>query len=655
MSVFEAAKVLKKSKLGSTLISYFCTLMKSTDNIQKQLQLLRLELDFDRKSFEESFKSSILHSYNNSNCWFPIHVGTSYYNALNQFVVEIEYAGKYAISQDCEFEPGKSVTFFYKEETKNGTVKTLPGNCFIQRVQNRVLQLAVPDPSFPVLLNRLSEKSELGVQLGIDETTYQVMENALHKVIELDTDKWVHLREVLIGNEEPTFRELPKLDFPMLNRSQTTAVQKIVEARDVAVVHGPPGTGKTTTLVEAIIETTRREPQVLVCAPSNAAIDWISEQLLNRGVDVLRVGNPLRINKPLLECTYERRYAAHPDYPELWSIRKMIRDINQTQAYSKQKHSQLQRLHRRADELETKIHEEILQSAEVIASTLIGSANHVLDYRHFGTVFIDEATQALEAACWAAILKADRVIFAGDHQQLPPTIKCVEAARAGLDQTLMQKVVHSKPDVVTLLDTQYRMNRQIMEFSSQWFYGGKLKAAPEVANRTLAPWDCPLVWIDTSNSQFSEKTNASQSRLNREEAKLLVNILKDYVRQMAIDSNLLTETTFGIISPYKAQISLLRHLVSKSHTLAPIRHHISVNTVDGFQGQERDIILISMVRDNEQGSIGFLKDLRRMNVAITRARLKLIVVGNCSTLGQTEFYQTLVEYFYENGIVKSET
>lgn len=637
---------------STAFFTIFADFMKPIASIQKQQQLLKQELAYDRKTFEDNFKASIQHSYNNSNCWFPIRVGNSYYNALNQFVVEIEYAGKYAISQDCEFEPGKSVSFFHKKNDKNNTVTILPETCFIQRFQNKMLQLSVPDPSFPILLNRMAEQGELGVLLSIDETTYQVMDQALNKVIELDTDKWVHLRDTLIGTLEPQFRELPHIELPTLNRSQQEAVQKIVEAREVAVVHGPPGTGKTTTLVEAIIETTRREPQVLVCAPSNAAIDWISTQLLQRGVRVLRVGNPLRINRPLQECTYEHLYASHPDYSELWGIRKLIRDIHQSTGNPKQKHNHLQRLHRRADELEAKIHEEILQNADVIASTLIGSANHVLDYRHFGTVFIDEATQALEAACWAAILKADRVIFAGDHQQLPPTIKCVEAARAGLDQTLMQKIVHSKPAVVTLLDTQYRMNRQIMQFSSNWFYEGKLKAAPEVANRTLAPWDAPLVWVDTSNSNFSERTNASQSRMNRDEAKLLVNILKDYVRQLAIDPSLYDNTTFGIISPYKAQISILRHLISKSHTLAPIRNRIAVNTVDGFQGQERDVILLSMVRDNEQGSIGFLKDLRRMNVAITRAKMKLIVVGNCTTLSQTDFYSQLIEYFYYNGIVR---
>jgi len=627
--------------------------MKPIDSINKQLQLLAMELDYERQTYQSNFQAAIEHSYNNSNCWFPIRVGSCFYNALNQLVVEIEYTGGYAISADCEFEPGKSVSFFYKKQGPEGSVKTLPASCMIQQFKDRTLQVAIPSPSFQDLLARMSQKHEMGVLLDIDTTSYQVMERALKRVVTLESDKAKHLRDTLIGTEKPQYRELPRMEVPMLNDSQNEAVNRILEAREVAVVHGPPGTGKTSTLVEAIIETTRREPQVLVCAPSNAAVDWISTLLLKRGIRVLRVGNPLRITTEMLECTYERRYANHPDYPDLWAIRKTLRQLNQSRVRNRQTHNQMLKLYRRAEELEMKIQTELLQNAEVITCTLIGSANHILSHAHFGTLFIDEATQALEAACWAAILKADRVIFAGDHQQLPPTIKNIEAARAGLDQTLMQKIVHSKPETVSLLRTQYRMNQQIMQFSSNWFYDGKLQSAPEVAHRTLAPWDAPLVWVDTSNCNFNERMNASQSRMNKHEAKLLTNILKEYVRQLSfIDPSLLETTTYGIISPYKAQIGLLRMLVNKSHTLAPIRRKIAVNTVDGFQGQERDVILISMVRDNEQGAIGFLKDLRRMNVAITRAKLKLIVVGNCTTLSKHDFYNQLIAYFQENGIVK---
>ena len=449
-----------------------------------------MEREYDRRTFELSMRAAVASHYNTESSWFPVRTGIGFHNVLNQAVMEVEYTGGYGISIDCAFEPGKSVSFFYTGKDKRDSLTMVPGSCFIQRIDQKKMTVSVPDITFPTLLARLAEQHELGVQLGIDETTYEVMEAALQRVMDRDGEKWVHLRETLVGTLKPESRELPSMRFNNLNDSQNEAVNRILCAREVAVVHGPPGTGKTTTLVEAIIETTRREPQVLVCAPSNAAVDWISELLLRRGVNVLRVGNPLRINKPLLECSYEYRYSVHPDYSDLWAMRKLIREIHQSKTTDK--HHRLQSLHRRVEELEEKIREDILQEAEVITCTLIGSANPVLASRLFGTVFIDEASQALEAACWAAILKADRVVFAGDHQQLPPTIKCIEAAKGGLDRTLMQKIVEEKPVAVTLLNIQYRMNEQIMNFSSQWFYEGKLKAAPEVAHRTLAPWDAPL-------------------------------------------------------------------------------------------------------------------------------------------------------------------
>ena len=625
--------------------------MKSIESLQRQLQLIGLEKAYDVRALEESFQAALQHSHLNSGCWYPLRAGNCFYNALNQLVMEVEYTAGHAVGPDSEFEPGKRVTFFYISRDSRRNVTRLTAGGTIQHIEGRRMQIALDAPDTTLLL-RLAQEHDLGVRLDFDDTTYQVMEQALLRAKNLESDKAVHLRETLIGSQEPEFRTLPRMVFPHLNQSQNEAVQRILEAREVAVVHGPPGTGKTTTLVEAIIETTRREPQVLVCAPSNAAVDWISEKLIERGVRVVRIGNPLRISRPLMEHTYERLYAARPDYPELWGIRKLIRDIHEGSAPSRQRAHRLQQLLQRRDELELKIHEEVFQEAEVVTCTLIGSAHRLLDHRHFSTLFIDEATQSIEAACWAAILKADRVVFAGDHQQLPPTILCPEAECGGLSDTLMQKVVQGKPTCVTLLDTQYRMNRQIMGFSSQWFYEGRLKAAPEVANRTLAPWDAPLVWVDTAGSHFAERLSASQSRSNRDEAALVMQILKNYVRQTAIDPTLFNNTTYGVISPYKAQVALLRKLVGRSRTLAPIHSHITVNTVDGFQGQERDVILISMVRDNERGAIGFLKDLRRMNVAITRARMKLIIVGSSETLCQNDFYARLFEYVSENGVVK---
>ena len=489
----------------------------------------------------------------------------------------------------------------------------------------------------------------LGLRLGVDATSYQVMKSALQEVIRRDDEDFVRLRETLLGPLQPRSRQLPHVSCPWLNPSQSDAVQHVLEARDVAIVHGPPGTGKTTTLVEAVIETLQRENQVLVTAPSNAAVDWISEQLMRRGVNVLRVGNPVRISDEMLDCSYERRYAAHPDYAELWGIRKRLRELA-SGSKSEANANYLRKLRYRQTELEIKIHADIFNEARVVACTLIGSANQVMAGRRFATLFIDEAAQALEPACWNAILRCSKVVLSGDYQQLPPTVKSTQAASDGLATTLMQRVATAKPSCVSLLTIQYRMNRAIMNFSSRWFYNGLLKADPQVADRLLSPIDRPITWVDTATCGFSEQGEGiSSSKSNPHEARLLIHTLRDYIDFIGpsrVDDEL---TDFGIITPYKAQARLIRRLLKMNYFLKAYRRRITVNTVDGFQGQERDVIVISMVRDNDDGTIGFLRDLRRMNVAITRAKMKLIIIGNTQTLSRHRFYREFINYVQENG------
>lgn len=619
------------------------------ESLQSQVELLKKEYEYEKDSYLENLKSAPVTGRSaDGDCWFPIRLGNSYYNATNQLVVEISFDGEpQEEEQNSDFEPGKAVNFFRCDA--NGKIVSFNYTCFVSLVKGYRMQVVVGNFQVLQSLLSLAERSSLGIHLGVDDFSYQVMQNALSQVVDATDEKFVRLRSVLVGERQPEFRDLHYPSIPWLNESQNVAVAKVLNARETAVVHGPPGTGKTTTLVEAVYETLKRKTQVLVCAPSNAAVDWISEQLYRRGISVLRIGNPLRINDVMMECSYEYRYANHPDYLELFGVRRSIRDLNGNPKKGEKEQNQLRKLQHREMELEVKIREELFNTSSVIACTLIGSANRLMERRHFGTLFIDEAAQALEAACWAAILKADRVIFAGDHQQLPPTIKCMEAAKAGLSRTLMQKVVKAKPSCVTLLEVQYRMNRAIMEFSSRQFYHGRLKADPSVADSLISPIDKPLLWIDTSQCNFSEQLNRSQSRMNQEEAKLLMKTLMDYVKLIGMERMLHDEVDFGIISPYKAQVRLLRRYVRNNRMLKPLRKNIAVNTVDGFQGQERDVIVMSLVRDNARGDIGFLNDLRRMNVAITRARKKLIVLGNADTLGQNKFYEKLIAYFQNEG------
>ena len=619
--------------------------------IQKQRQLLELEYENEKQQFQNQTEvRGIERSVRQGLCWYPIKTGRSYYNSLNQFVIELERTA----NEDLEhqFEPGKPVCFFTQDASgvsrkgsdTDGKLRHFKFFGQVSFVEENRMVVALPGPE---VADALQSAWRLGVHLSIDETTYRLMFDALDRVMRATSGRLADLREIFHGNRKEEQFSFQPLRFPWLNSTQEAAVNKVLRAKDVAIVHGPPGTGKTTTLVEAIYETLHRESQVLVCAQSNMAVDWIAEKLADRGVPVLRIGNPMRVTDRMLACTYERRFESHPHYTQLWSIRKGIRDLYAQKKHgSDALHQKIARLKERATELEIAINEDLFNEARVIACTLAGSANRALIGKKFSTLFIDEAAQALEPACWIALQKAGRVILAGDHQQLPPTIKSLQALQGGLGKTLMQTIVERRPEAVSLLEIQYRMNEEIMRFSSDWFYQGRLKSAPEVKYRGILDWDIAMEWFDTDpegDADYGELSDG-MSRSNPKEAEQTLDILKRYLEKIGKERILEERIDIGLISPYKGQVILLRRMVRRDAFFKPYRHLISINTVDGFQGQERDVIVISMVRANEQGNIGFLSDLRRMNVAITRARMKLILVGNRETLCHSAFYRKLYEY-----------
>ena len=610
--------------------------------LQRQELLLRMEYEYEKETFKQQTEAmGIGRKIKRGMCWYPLSVGRSYYNSLNQLVVEVERREDKDIEHVFEF--GRPVCFFTQDTSER--LHYFNFTASVNYVDEDRMVVILPGAS---ALMDIQNADRLGVQLYFDETSYRLMFEALGQVIKAKGNRLAELRDIFHGTQKTSTFSFAPTRFPWLNPTQEEAVNKVMHAKDVAIVHGPPGTGKTTTLVEAIYETLHRENQVLVCAQSNMAVDWISEKLVDRGVPVLRIGNPTRVNDKMLSFTYERRFESHPDYPQLWSIRKAIRDLysqNRKGANRENIRQKINSLKDRATELEIRINEALFSEARVIACTLVSSANRVLMGMKFGTLFIDEAAQALEAACWIAIRKADRVVLAGDHCQLPPTIKCIEAMRGGLDETLMQKIVRNKPEAVSLLKIQYRMNDEIMKFSSDWFYHGELNSAPEVKFRSILDFDTPIVWVNTEGQDCNEEfVGESFGRINKAEAALSIEELKKYINKIGKERLLEERIDFGLISPYKAQVQYLRQLIKKDAFFKPFRGLITINTVDGFQGQERDVILISLVRANEDGQIGFLNDLRRMNVAITRARMKLIILGDASTLTKHPFYKKLYEY-----------
>ena len=613
-------------------------------DLQQQSAMLQKEYEYEKELYrQQTREAGIPKRIQQGVCWFPVKLGADRYNSLNQLTVEVTRTE--TEETEHSFEYGCPVCFFRISADRQ--IRYFNFSAVISYVQDNKMVVVLPGPQ---VLPELVVTGELGVQLYFDDTSYKTMFAALREVAEAKGNRTARLREVLLGKAPALRRETGPVRFPWLNASQEKAVNQVLCAKEVAVVHGPPGTGKTTTLVEAVYETLHRENQVMVSAQSNTAVDWIAEKLVDRGIPVLRIGNPTRVNDKMLAFTYERRFEAHSDYPELWQIRKTIREMTGRSRKSGREdrerlHNQLTKLRVRATGLEIRIDTELFTEARVIACTLVGAASRVLERKRFSSLFIDEAAQAIEAACWIAISRADRVILAGDHCQLPPTIKCIEAARGGLGRTLLEKVVLHKPETVSLLKIQYRMHEDIMRFPSRWFYHDELEAAPEVKYRGVLDFDTPASWIDTSELDLQEKAVAEGTgRLNTGEAELLVRELKNYMERIGIRRILEEHIDFGVISPYRAQVHYLRHLLKKEPFFRPCRRLITVHTVDGFQGQERDVIMISLVRANEKGQIGFLRDLRRMNVAITRARMKLLILGEAVTLTRHPFYRELYEY-----------
>ena len=614
-------------------------------HLQQQRMLLEMEYAVEKEAFRRQTELiGVERKVKSGDAWYPITIGRSYYNSLNQLQLEVfRHAGD---DSDHNFEYGKPLSFFRGDPLKyygfSATVAFVDGNRMV---------VTIPDNAPVTELQTMTEC--IGCQLSFDETSYRAMFDAIDRVMRARDNRLAELRE-LWWSATPlkcSAATLPPATLSALNASQQHAVESVVRARDVAIVHGPPGTGKTTTLVEAIYETLRREPQVLVCAQSNMAVDWISEKLVDRGLNVLRLGNPSRVNDKMLSFTYERRFESHPDYPLLWSLRKAMRELrSQRKNFRGTYHQKMDRLRGRATELEVRINGDIFRQAHVVASTLVGADSRLLMGMTFNTLFVDEAAQALEAATWIAIRRARRVVLAGDHCQLPPTVKSIAALKGGLSTTLMERLVKRHPECVTLLRTQYRMNEKIMNFSNQWFYHGMVNSSPTISHRGILDYDSPMEWIDTSAlaDATAEQRNKSLSLTNTAEAQLTATVLESYISKIGRQRMEDEHIDIGIISPYRAQVQLLRQTIKKQQGFKPYRRFISVNTVDGFQGQERDVIIISLVRSNDSGQIGFLRDLRRMNVAMTRARMKLIIIGDAATLSRHPFYKQLYDYIQEN-------
>jgi superfamily I DNA and/or RNA helicase len=638
------------------------TKTSTIEELRRVHGLMQLEQKEDLAQFKlKNAKASIQERQRRGFTWYPVTISKEDIGFGGKLVLELERpAGQQGLHL---FQVGKNASLFGNAPAHSNDRPTLNG--VVTSVRRNKLLLTTTKEELP---DWVQGCGRLGIDLTFDEVSYREMDHALGEVICARGNRLAELRDVLLGARQARFRapHFDDLFYPSpLNDSQLAAVRHVMTAQDVAIIHGPPGTGKTTTLVQAILETIRRERRVLVCAPSNTAVDLLTEKLAERGVNVIRMGNPSRVSDLLLEHTLDAQVMAHPSYSKMRAMRQTADQYRETASqhvrsfgFAERQQRQLlkeeaRQLFQQADELERYITEQVLESVQIITCTLVGASNRNIRHLTFDTVFIDEAAQALEPGCWIPIAKGQRVILAGDHHQLPPTVKSEKAAREGLRETLFEKCIKRQPATARMLTVQYRMHKQIMEFSSEQFYDGQLQAHESVRDAGLEAYDLgfapdlPVEFLDTAGFGCLEITiPESRSTANPEEADFLLQRLAQLLQpydQVEHEQDLLT---IGVIAPYRAQINYLKDAIEDNEQLNGLLQHrmLSVGTVDSFQGQERDIIAISLTRSNNSGEIGFLSDIRRMNVGMTRARRKLLLVGDSSTLSSHPFFKELLTY-----------
>ena len=640
--------------------------------VQDELRHVRALLQLEQKEEQAQFKlkntsANIKERRRRGLTWYPVTITQEDIGFGGKVVLELE---RPAHRQDLHlFQVGASAALFSNAPGFSGPDRPLLSGVVTSVRRNKLLLATTKDALPDWVMNGTS----LGIDLTFDEVSYREMNQALSAVIGAHGNRLAELRDVLLGAKLASFHEQKADDlfYPSpLNDSQLAAVRHAVSAQDVAIIHGPPGTGKTTTLVQAILETIRRERRVLVCAPSNTAVDLLTEKLAERGVNVIRLGNPSRVSDLLLKHTLDAGVMSHASYAKMHAMRQTAEQHRDTASehvrnfgFEERQHRQWLReeartLRQAADDLERFMTEDVLESVQVITCTLVGASNRNIRHLSFDTVFIDEAAQALEPGCWIPIAKGQRLVLAGDHHQLPPTVKSEKAAREGLRETLFEKCIQRQPDTARMLTMQYRMHAHIMGFSSEKFYGGQLVPHPSVRHADLAAYDprfafdLPVEFIDTAGCEYSEVAiPESRSTANPEEAHLLLERLAQLLEPCDPTDHDQRPLTIGVIAPYRAQINYLKDAIEDSAVLNDLllQRRLSVGTVDSFQGQERDIIAITLTRSNPQGEIGFLSDIRRMNVGMTRARRKLLLVGDSSTLCHHPFFVDLLVYIKRMG------
>ena len=496
-------------------------------------------------------------------------------------------------------------------------------------------------PDFPDWI----EEEHTGIKLAPDQHTTEVMRRALNQIPSNPRLKALFDNLHPANNRQEKISQtpdFPPFDHPALNESQRRAVTAIQQNKEITVVHGPPGTGKTTTLQAAVLALVREGKKVLVCAPGNAAVDHLVKKLMEEKINVLRTGNTGKVDEAVYSRTPEALLAGSRSVREIKQLKIRAEEFRKMamkykRHFGREEREQKQLLLKEVRSIRAEIkkiqqyeEEKLYAQADVIAGTPVGLYDADLRSMRFDTLVIDEAGQCLEPLAWAVFPLAERIVLAGDHWQLPPTVISADAAREGLNRSILEVAAAALTDI-HLLDVQYRMKPAIAGFSSSYFYEGRLNTAGHLQNTGQH-----LVFIDTAGSGFEEKFLPDEAGLENEgELRTLLKILEEESE---------SPDRLAFISPYAAQVAAAK-------TILPAG--IRISTIDSFQGQEHPVVLLSLVRSNDEGQIGFLKDYRRMNVAITRAQEKLVVIGDSATIGTDAFFKAFLEYVEARGTYRS--
>ncbi|HSJ69283.1 MAG TPA: AAA domain-containing protein, partial [Anditalea sp.] len=535
------------------------------------LKLLKKEWEEDLEQYrQKTLYTSIADKKKEGVCWYPVIINKQKTGYGDRLILELQRS-----DEDLShlFQSGKSVSLFSNSGLNDSNNSRING--VVNFVRKNIMTITLQQDDLPDWIN----DGKLGVDLLFDEASYREMEATLKILLKAEKGRTGELRDILLGAKVSTKNKTPKINISSLNPSQNEAVQLVEDAGEIAIIHGPPGTGKTTTMIAAIEQTLNNHAQVMVCAPSNAAVDLLVEKLTDRNISTLRLGHPARVDDKILSQTLDAKIAAHDSYRELKKVKKSAEEYrsiakkykrnfgHEERKQRKQLFEMAGRLKEEAAQLEDYITYDIFQQSKVIATTLVGASHHSLKGKTFPVVFIDEAGQGLEPATWIPILKAQKVVMAGDHCQLPPTVKSFEAGKDGLKETLFEKVIQRQPQMSSLLTLQYRMPEIIMGFSNKEFYHGALQAADNTKYHLLDDGESQMLFIDTAGSGYLEHLEKdSLSTANYEEAKFTLGYLENMLSTLGGETIIAKKWEVGLISPYRAQVRRFKELAMDTST-----------------------------------------------------------------------------------------